>query len=161
MFPSVPVMSLQAQPWAWHVCQVMGTRQSSTSLFLLSILSSKLLKGEILLLPELSFMTGIPEKMKKDFRAMKVRTAHVEWKSFLIAAWARPGQACGITWVGLFFQAPVLLSIKHDPMSLPTRYEKADQISLLKSVRTMEWLDYKVKGNKYLCFNPNQSNRWL
>jgi hypothetical protein len=32
-----------------------------------------LLKGEILLLPELSFMTGIPEKMKKDFRAMKVR----------------------------------------------------------------------------------------
>lgn len=32
----------------------------------------KLLKGEILLLPELSFMTGIPEKMKKDFRAMKV-----------------------------------------------------------------------------------------
>uniref|UniRef100_A0A2I3G623 Piwi-like protein 2 n=1 Tax=Nomascus leucogenys TaxID=61853 RepID=A0A2I3G623_NOMLE len=30
-----------------------------------------LLKGEILLLPELSFMTGIPEKMKKDFRAMK------------------------------------------------------------------------------------------
>uniref|UniRef100_A0A2K6UAP2 Piwi-like protein 2 n=1 Tax=Saimiri boliviensis boliviensis TaxID=39432 RepID=A0A2K6UAP2_SAIBB len=31
-----------------------------------------LLKGEILLLPELSFMTGIPEKMKKDFRAMKI-----------------------------------------------------------------------------------------
>nr|XP_020755592.1 piwi-like protein 2 isoform X5 [Odocoileus virginianus texanus] len=30
-----------------------------------------LLKSEILLLPELSFMTGIPEKMKKDFRAMK------------------------------------------------------------------------------------------
>ncbi|XP_010363667.2 piwi-like protein 2 isoform X2 [Rhinopithecus roxellana] len=30
-----------------------------------------LLKGEILLVPELSFMTGIPEKMKKDFRAMK------------------------------------------------------------------------------------------
>lgn len=28
--------------------------------------------GEILLVPELSFMTGIPEKMKKDFRAMKV-----------------------------------------------------------------------------------------
>ncbi|XP_067399837.1 piwi-like protein 2 isoform X2 [Emydura macquarii macquarii] len=31
----------------------------------------KLLKGEILLLPELSYMTGIPEKMRKDFRAMK------------------------------------------------------------------------------------------
>lgn len=38
----------------------------------LSVFLSKLLKGEILLLPELSFMTGIPEKMKKDFRAMKV-----------------------------------------------------------------------------------------
>lgn len=38
----------------------------------LSVFSAKLLKGEILLLPELSFMTGIPEKMKKDFRAMKV-----------------------------------------------------------------------------------------
>ncbi|XP_015269670.1 PREDICTED: piwi-like protein 2 [Gekko japonicus] len=31
----------------------------------------KLQKGEILLLPELSFLTGIPEKMKKDFRVMK------------------------------------------------------------------------------------------
>ncbi|XP_062995532.1 piwi-like protein 2 [Elgaria multicarinata webbii] len=31
----------------------------------------KLQKGEILLLPELSFLTGIPEKMKKDFRIMK------------------------------------------------------------------------------------------
>ncbi|XP_053125966.1 piwi-like protein 2 isoform X2 [Hemicordylus capensis] len=31
----------------------------------------KLQKGEILLLPELSFLTGIPEKMKKDFKAMK------------------------------------------------------------------------------------------
>uniref|UniRef100_A0A669B4X2 Piwi-like protein 2 n=1 Tax=Oreochromis niloticus TaxID=8128 RepID=A0A669B4X2_ORENI len=28
--------------------------------------------GKILLVPELSFMTGIPEKMRKDFRAMKV-----------------------------------------------------------------------------------------
>ncbi|XP_061449297.1 piwi-like protein 2 isoform X3 [Rhineura floridana] len=31
----------------------------------------KLQRGEILLLPELSFLTGIPEKMKKDFRVMK------------------------------------------------------------------------------------------
>ncbi|XP_054853826.1 piwi-like protein 2 [Eublepharis macularius] len=31
----------------------------------------KLQKGEILLVPELSFLTGIPEKMKKDFRIMK------------------------------------------------------------------------------------------
>lgn len=30
--------------------------------------------GEILLVPELSFMTGIPDKMRKDFRAMKVKT---------------------------------------------------------------------------------------
>ncbi|XP_045391389.1 piwi-like protein 2 isoform X2 [Lemur catta] len=36
-----------------------------------------LLKGEILLLPELSFMTGIPEKMKKDFRAMKDLTQQI------------------------------------------------------------------------------------
>ncbi|CAO2591508.1 Piwi-like protein 2 [Lemmus lemmus] len=38
---------------------------------------SQLLKGEILLLPELSFMTGIPEKMKKDFRAMKDLTQQI------------------------------------------------------------------------------------
>ncbi|XP_072834982.2 piwi-like protein 2 [Pogona vitticeps] len=31
----------------------------------------KLPKGEILLVPELSFLTGIPENMKKDFRIMK------------------------------------------------------------------------------------------
>ncbi|XP_077008857.1 piwi-like protein 2 isoform X4 [Tamandua tetradactyla] len=37
----------------------------------------RLLKGEILLLPELSFMTGIPEKMKKDFRAMKDLTQQI------------------------------------------------------------------------------------
>uniref|UniRef100_A0A8C5K1N6 Piwi-like RNA-mediated gene silencing 2 n=1 Tax=Jaculus jaculus TaxID=51337 RepID=A0A8C5K1N6_JACJA len=36
-----------------------------------------LLKSEILLLPELSFMTGIPEKMKKDFRAMKDLTQQI------------------------------------------------------------------------------------
>uniref|UniRef100_A0A8B9KNX2 Piwi-like protein 2 n=1 Tax=Astyanax mexicanus TaxID=7994 RepID=A0A8B9KNX2_ASTMX len=33
--------------------------------------------GKILLLPELSFMTGIPEKMRKDFRAMKDLTVHI------------------------------------------------------------------------------------
>eukprot|EP00064_Thunnus_orientalis_P003716 superscaffoldBa00000315_g3727 len=32
----------------------------------------QVITGEILLVPELSFMTGIPEKMRKDFRAMKV-----------------------------------------------------------------------------------------
>uniref|UniRef100_A0A8C3F399 Piwi-like protein 2 n=1 Tax=Chrysemys picta bellii TaxID=8478 RepID=A0A8C3F399_CHRPI len=37
----------------------------------------KLPRGEILLLPELSFMTGIPEKMKKDFRAMKDLTHQI------------------------------------------------------------------------------------
>ncbi|XP_003227089.2 piwi-like protein 2 isoform X1 [Anolis carolinensis] len=31
----------------------------------------KLQRGEILLVPELSFLTGIPERMKKDFRIMK------------------------------------------------------------------------------------------
>ncbi|XP_008061739.1 piwi-like protein 2 [Carlito syrichta] len=36
-----------------------------------------LLKREILLLPELSFMTGIPEKMKKDFRVMKDLTQQI------------------------------------------------------------------------------------
>uniref|UniRef100_A0A8B9KPE1 Piwi-like protein 2 n=1 Tax=Astyanax mexicanus TaxID=7994 RepID=A0A8B9KPE1_ASTMX len=37
----------------------------------------KIITGEILLLPELSFMTGIPEKMRKDFRAMKDLTVHI------------------------------------------------------------------------------------
>ncbi|XP_030057874.1 piwi-like protein 2 isoform X1 [Microcaecilia unicolor] len=37
----------------------------------------KVVRGEILLLPELSFMTGIPEKMRKDFRAMKDLTQQI------------------------------------------------------------------------------------
>ncbi|KAF7242145.1 Piwi-like protein 2 [Varanus komodoensis] len=37
----------------------------------------KLEKGEILLLPEISFLTGIPEKMKKDFRVMKDLTQQI------------------------------------------------------------------------------------
>ncbi|XP_053466166.1 piwi-like protein 2 isoform X3 [Ictalurus furcatus] len=37
----------------------------------------QVITGEILILPELSFMTGIPEKMKKDFRAMKDLTMHI------------------------------------------------------------------------------------
>ncbi|KAM3610700.1 uncharacterized protein V6R79_007566 [Siganus canaliculatus] len=37
----------------------------------------QIITGEILLVPELSFMTGIPEKMKKDFRAMKDLTMHI------------------------------------------------------------------------------------
>ncbi|KAL0979232.1 hypothetical protein UPYG_G00182460 [Umbra pygmaea] len=37
----------------------------------------QVLSGEILLLPELSFMTGIPDKMRKDFRAMKDLTMHI------------------------------------------------------------------------------------
>lgn len=37
----------------------------------------KIFSGEILLVPELCFMTGIPEKMKKDFRAMKVQLCTV------------------------------------------------------------------------------------
>ncbi|MBN3310147.1 PIWL2 protein, partial [Amia calva] len=37
----------------------------------------KIITGEILLLPELSFMTGIPDKMRKDFRAMKDLTMHI------------------------------------------------------------------------------------
>ncbi|KAK3514784.1 hypothetical protein QTP70_031016 [Hemibagrus guttatus] len=37
----------------------------------------KVITGEILLLPELSFMTGIPEKMRKDFKAMKELTVHI------------------------------------------------------------------------------------
>lgn len=61
--------------------QVTGTGSSLTAWFF----SLKLLKGEILLLPELSFMTGIPEKMKKDFRAMKVRNACSEWETFSVA----------------------------------------------------------------------------
>uniref|UniRef100_A0A8C5WGW9 Piwi-like protein 2 n=1 Tax=Leptobrachium leishanense TaxID=445787 RepID=A0A8C5WGW9_9ANUR len=34
-------------------------------------------QGVVLLLPELSFMTGIPEKMRKDFRAMKTLTQQI------------------------------------------------------------------------------------
>ncbi|XP_036382072.1 piwi-like protein 2 [Megalops cyprinoides] len=37
----------------------------------------KVITGVILLLPELSFMTGIPDKMRKDFRAMKDLTMHI------------------------------------------------------------------------------------
>uniref|UniRef100_A0A8C8M225 Piwi-like protein 2 n=1 Tax=Oncorhynchus tshawytscha TaxID=74940 RepID=A0A8C8M225_ONCTS len=37
--------------------------------------------GKILLLPELSFMTGIPDKMRKDFRAMKDLTMHINVSS--------------------------------------------------------------------------------
>uniref|UniRef100_A0A3Q0SJX5 Piwi-like protein 2 n=1 Tax=Amphilophus citrinellus TaxID=61819 RepID=A0A3Q0SJX5_AMPCI len=37
----------------------------------------QIITGEILLVPELSFMTGIPEKMRKDFRAMKDLTMHI------------------------------------------------------------------------------------
>ncbi|KAM6964835.1 piwi-like protein 2 [Aplochiton taeniatus] len=41
----------------------------------------KVITGEILLLPELSFMTGIPDKMRKDFRAMKDLTMHINVSS--------------------------------------------------------------------------------
>ncbi|XP_047674945.1 piwi-like protein 2 isoform X3 [Tachysurus fulvidraco] len=37
----------------------------------------QVITGEILLLPELSFITGIPEKLKKDNRNMKDLTAHI------------------------------------------------------------------------------------
>ncbi|KAM4577682.1 piwi-like protein 2 [Odontesthes bonariensis] len=37
----------------------------------------QIITGEILLVPELSFMTGIPDKMRKDFRAMKDLTTHI------------------------------------------------------------------------------------
>ncbi|KAM9446701.1 piwi-like protein 2 [Clarias gariepinus] len=39
--------------------------------------SGKVMSGEILLLPELSFMTGIPEQMRKDFKAMKELMVHI------------------------------------------------------------------------------------
>ncbi|KAK0151277.1 Piwi-like protein 2 [Merluccius polli] len=41
----------------------------------------QILTGEILLVPELSFMTGIPDKMRKDFRAMKDLTQHINVSS--------------------------------------------------------------------------------
>ncbi|XP_040011750.1 piwi-like protein 2 isoform X2 [Xiphias gladius] len=41
----------------------------------------QIITGEILLVPELSFMTGIPEKMRKDFRAMKDLTMHINVSS--------------------------------------------------------------------------------
>ncbi|XP_038559876.1 piwi-like protein 2 [Micropterus salmoides] len=41
----------------------------------------QIITGEILLVPELSFMTGIPEKMRKDFRAMKDMTMHINVSS--------------------------------------------------------------------------------
>ncbi|XP_059910115.1 piwi-like protein 2 [Gadus macrocephalus] len=41
----------------------------------------KQITGEILLVPELCFMTGIPERMKKDFRAMKDLTMHINVSS--------------------------------------------------------------------------------
>ncbi|XP_057702845.1 piwi-like protein 2 isoform X1 [Corythoichthys intestinalis] len=37
----------------------------------------QVITGEILLVPELSFMTGIPENMRKDFKAMKDLTMHI------------------------------------------------------------------------------------
>ncbi|XP_068166185.1 piwi-like protein 2 [Antennarius striatus] len=41
----------------------------------------QIITGEVLLLPELCFMTGIPEKMKKDFKAMKDITMHINVNS--------------------------------------------------------------------------------
>lgn len=41
----------------------------------------QIITGEILLVPELSFMTGIPEKMKKDFRSMKDLTNYINVNS--------------------------------------------------------------------------------
>ncbi|XP_041827468.1 piwi-like protein 2 [Melanotaenia boesemani] len=41
----------------------------------------QIITGEILLVPELSFMTGIPDKMRKDFRAMKDLTMHINVSS--------------------------------------------------------------------------------
>ncbi|KAM4746677.1 piwi-like protein 2 [Anableps anableps] len=41
----------------------------------------QIITGEILLVPELSFMTGIPEKMRKDMRAMKELTYHISVSS--------------------------------------------------------------------------------
>ncbi|KAE8291705.1 Piwi-like protein 2 [Larimichthys crocea] len=37
----------------------------------------QIITGEILLVPELSFITGIPETMRSDFRAMKDLTKHI------------------------------------------------------------------------------------
>uniref|UniRef100_A0A3B5AYK6 Piwi-like protein 2 n=1 Tax=Stegastes partitus TaxID=144197 RepID=A0A3B5AYK6_9TELE len=41
----------------------------------------QIITGEILLVPELSSMTGIPDKMRKDFRAMKDLTMHINVSS--------------------------------------------------------------------------------
>uniref|UniRef100_A0A3Q3AD10 Piwi-like protein 2 n=1 Tax=Kryptolebias marmoratus TaxID=37003 RepID=A0A3Q3AD10_KRYMA len=41
----------------------------------------QIITGEILLVPELSFMTGIPDKMRKDFRVMKDLTMHINVSS--------------------------------------------------------------------------------
>nr|AID66627.1 Piwil2 [Monopterus albus] len=41
----------------------------------------QLITGEIFLVPELCFMTGIPEKMRKDFRIMKDLTMHIKVSS--------------------------------------------------------------------------------
>ncbi|XP_015235143.1 PREDICTED: piwi-like protein 2 [Cyprinodon variegatus] len=41
----------------------------------------QIITGEILLVPELSFLTGIPEKMRKDFKAMKDLTMHINVSS--------------------------------------------------------------------------------
>uniref|UniRef100_A0A3Q3XAQ2 Piwi-like protein 2 n=1 Tax=Mola mola TaxID=94237 RepID=A0A3Q3XAQ2_MOLML len=41
----------------------------------------QIITGEILLVPELCFMTGIPEKMRKDFKAMKDLTMHINISS--------------------------------------------------------------------------------
>lgn len=114
MFLSVPVVHLQDQLWTWELLYWSGEEDSLLLPCFPSVLSSKLLKGEILLLPELSFMTGIPEKMKKDFRAMKVRSACFEPKTFLIADIARAGPGLHVTWVGSFF-----LYIKHNLCPFP------------------------------------------
>ncbi|XP_078812582.1 piwi-like protein 2 isoform X1 [Oryzias latipes] len=41
----------------------------------------KVISGHILLVPELSFLTGIPEKMKNDYRAMKDLKIHINVSS--------------------------------------------------------------------------------
>ncbi|XP_061585786.1 piwi-like protein 2 [Cololabis saira] len=41
----------------------------------------QIITGEILLVPELSFMTGIPDRMRKDFKAMRELTMHINVSS--------------------------------------------------------------------------------
>ncbi|XP_049618572.1 piwi-like protein 2 isoform X1 [Syngnathus scovelli] len=88
----------------------------------------QVITGEILIVPELSFMTGIPENMKKDFKTMKDLTMHINLngdqhtlsiKQLLKNISANPDSQKEVTKWNLEF-APEILQVKGRILPLET-----------------------------------------